>query len=221
MLPVALLALALALTACGGGGSSSSGSGSSESTSTASTESGSTASGEGSSASDSGDEAAIAATIEKASTSADPSKCTELQTTKFNEEGGRLNATQGQIACEKVAAEGSPPANGAKVVNIDVEGETAQAEATLEGASMNGQTLEIELVKEGGKWKMNQFLGFNDYEPKAVAEGVEERLKESGAPAKIVKCMGAGYAKFSQEQSEEISIEGNLEPVEELLRTCE
>jgi hypothetical protein len=213
MLPLALLVAALALSACGGGGSSSSGSSTSGSTES----SGSEESSGGSPA----DEAAIEETIRKASTTNAPTKCTELQTEHFNEEGGRLTATQGLIACEQVNEEGSAPANKVEVTSIDMEGNKATAEAALEGSTLNGQTLEIELVKEGGKWKMNQFVGFKHYDATAVAEGIEQRLKGSHVPGKVVKCVGAGYAKFSQEEAEEISLQGNLEPVEELLKSCE
>ena len=49
---------------------------------------------------------------------------------------------------------------------MNVEDETATAEATIGGSALNGQTVEVELVKKDGDWKMNQFLQFTKFSAK-------------------------------------------------------
>ncbi len=216
LLPLALIAAALALSACGGGGSSPSGGNSSIVSSTPSTGTADISSSNGSAS----DEAAIEETMVKVSTTKDPSKCTELQTPKYNEEGGRVSAAEGLHLCESANEVSQAPANSVDVLGIDVEGEKASVEAAFKGSTLNGQTLGFELVKEAGKWKLNQFLSFVHYDAKAAGEGVEERLENIGSSTKVVKCMGSSYAEFSQREAEEVSMEGNIEPIEELLSRC-
>ncbi len=145
-----------------------------------------------------------------------PSKCTELQTLKFNEQekGSGPKATE---LCEKEAAEHEEPAESVNVSNVEVEGGTATAEAAIEGSALNGQTVELELVEEGGKWKLNQFLGFASYDGEALAEGVEKGLeKQGGLPASEVKCFADGVRGMSEEEAEEVAFEGNVEVLEAL-----
>src|ERR1700709_974019 len=100
--------MAMALTACGGGSSSSGG----------------------------GDEGAIEAAIETSATSTDPSKCTEVQTEAFNETESGVSGSGALKACEEEVEEESEPAESVNVSNISESGETATAEAEIEGGSL-------------------------------------------------------------------------------------
>ena len=69
-------------------------------------------------------------------------------------------------------------------------GESATAEVEVEGSSLNGQGVEVELVEEGGNWKLNKFLGFTNFDAAALAEALEEELdKEEGVDPKLAKCV--------------------------------
>jgi hypothetical protein len=189
MLPFLLLAAALALSACGGGGSSSG----------------------------SDDEAAIETVIEEDATSTDASKCTEFNTQKFNEQQSGASGKKATEACEEEAESNEEPAESVDVSNIKVDGETATAEAAINGSGLNGQTLELELAKEGGDWKLNEFLSFADYDAKALGEGIEVGLEETGEiPASTIKCFAEGVSKMSQAEAEEITLTKNLGPLEKL-----
>jgi hypothetical protein len=195
VLPFALLAAALALSACGGGGSSSSGS--------------------STTAAKSPDETAIEKTIQSDATSTSPSKCTKYVTQEANEQQSGASGAEATEACEAEAGEG--PAESVAVSNIDVEGESATAEAAVKGSALNGQSLELELVKEGGDWKINQFLSFTKFDPKALGDSIEAELEETGeVAAPEVKCFAEGVSGMSQGEAEEIAFEGNLKPLEEL-----
>lgn len=196
-LPFLLLAAALALAACGGGGSSSSGGGD--------------------------DETAIEEAIEGAATTTNPSKCSEFQTMEFNEYESGESGKAALKGCEKQVEDETSPAESVDVSNISVDGETATAEAAITGSALlDGQSLELEMAKEDGTWKLNKFLKFTNYDGKSFAAGVEKEIESEGElePA-AVKCVSEGVAAFSQEETEKIFLERNETPLIELLKSCE
>jgi hypothetical protein len=192
ILPIALLAMAMALSACGGGSSSSG-----------------------------GEEAAIEKTIETAATSSEPSKCSEVQTEAFNEtETGKSGAASLE-ACEEEVEEESEPAESVNVSNISENGDTATAEVEVEGGSLAGQALEVEVSKEEGDWKLNKFLGFSKYDAAGIASVFEEKLaEEEGVSPALAKCVSEGVEKMSQEEAEAMVFEKSSEGIEELANAC-
>ncbi len=195
LLPLVLIASALALAACGGGGSSSGG----DET-----------------------ETAIAEVVEKSAMSTSPSKCTEFQTEAFNEQDQGVEGAEALKACEQNVEESESPAEKVDVSNINVEGETATAEAAVTGSALNGQTVELEAVEEEGTWKLNKFLSFTKFDGAALAEGLEEQFaKEEGVDPEEAECVSQGVGAASQKQVEELAFEGNYELLEEVAQGCE
>jgi hypothetical protein len=195
ILPLVLLASALALSACGGGGSSSSGGG--------------------------GEEAAIEEAIETSATSTDPSKCTEAQTEAFNETESGKTGSAALKACEEEVEEESEPAESVNVSNISESGETATAEVEIEGGSLNGQSVELEMANEEGAWKLNEILGFTNYDAAGLASFLEEKLnEEEGVEAALAKCIAEGVEEMSQEEAEAFVFEKNQEGLEEIATAC-
>ena len=195
MLPLVLIASALALSACGGGSSSSGGG---------------------------DDEAAVEEAVEESATSTDPSKCTEFQTEAFNAQDQGVPAKEALKACEGAVEESETPAESVNVSNVKIDGETATADAQVEGSALNSQTVEIELAKEDGNWKLNKFLGFAEYDGKALAAAFEEELanQEEITPG-LAKCLAEGIAKMSQTEAEAMAFEQSTEGIEGLVKTCQ
>lgn len=193
LLPIALIAMAMALTACGGGSSSSGG----------------------------GEEAAIEEAIETSATSSDPSKCTEVQTEAFNEVETGATGEESLEICEKEAESESEPAESVTVSNISEDGESATAEVEIKGGSLEGQAVEVEVAKEEGDWKLNEFVGFTNYDAAGIASILEEKLaEEEGVSASLAKCVSEGVAEMSQEEAEAMVFEKNNEGVEEIANAC-
>jgi hypothetical protein len=194
ILPLVLIAAALALAACGGGSSSSSGS---------------------------GDETAIEEAIESSVTSSEPSKCTEFQTAAFNEMDFGQTGNAALKACEKEVKANEGRAEGVTVSNISVNGESATAVAEVEGSALNGQSVELELVKEEEAWKLNKFVSFANYDGADLAEGLEEQLlKQEGVSASLAKCVSKGVAEMSTKEAEAMVFEQETAPIEELAESC-
>lgn len=195
ILPLVLLASALALSACGGSSSSSSGG---------------------------GEEAAIEEAIETSATSTEPSKCTEVQTKAFNELEAETTGDEALKACEEHVEEEPEPAESVTISNVSVNGESATAEVEVEGSSLNGQTVELELAKEEGAWKLNKFLAFTNYNAAEIASFLEGKLnEEEGVEPSLAKCISAGVEKMSQGEAEAMVFEKNEEGIEEILAGCE
>jgi hypothetical protein len=136
----------------------------------------------------------------------------------------RKKGTSGAEAtelCEEEAEGHELPAESVDVSNISVEGETATAEVQVHGSALNGQTIELELANEEGRWKLNQFLAFTKFDAKALGEGVEEGLEaEGGMSASGVACFGEGVSGLSREEAEEVAFEGATEPIEGFAESC-
>jgi hypothetical protein len=193
LLPIALIAMAMALTACGGGSSSSGG----------------------------GEEGAIEEAIETSATSTDPSKCSEVQTEAFNEAESGTKGSGALKACEEQVEEESEPADSVNVSNISESGKTATAEVEIEGGSLDGQSLELEVANEGGAWKLNEFLGFTKYDPANLASFLEEKLnEEEGVEPALAKCIAEGVEGMSEQEAEALIFEKSQEGLEEIAAAC-
>jgi hypothetical protein len=170
----------------------------------------------------SGDEGRIAEAIERATTTKDPSNCTELQTQRFDERNTGQNGRAAVKRCEEEAKEGGRRAKGAKVSDISVDGEKATAKVEFEGGSLGSQALEVALVEEGGKWKLDRIEGFADYDGKALGEAFERQFEKEpkGLSPAQARCIAGKIGKASQAEAETLFFGGTPDAIEELAESC-
>lgn len=193
ILPLVLLVSALALAACGGGSSSSGG----------------------------GEEAAVEEAIETSATSSSPSKCSEVQTQRFNETETGKTGKAALEACEEQVEEGSEEAKSVTISKVEVEGKEASAEVAIEGSPLSGQAVAVGLQKEEGAWKLDAFVGFTKYDPAGIASALEEKLnEEEGIKPALAKCIAEGVEEMSQEEAQEMVFEKSTEVLEPILSSC-
>jgi phage terminase large subunit-like protein len=170
----------------------------------------------------SSDEDKITETIETVATTSDPSNCTELETLAFVEQNSQQKGKAAVKACEEEAEAGAEQAEGANVSNVSVNGSKATAEAEFEGGSLGSQSLEVELVEEGGTWKLDQIAGFANYDGKALGEAFEKQFKEE--PGELspeqAKCISGKVAGLGQAEAEEVFFGGSPEKIIELAQSC-
>jgi hypothetical protein len=188
-----LLIVLLGAAACGGGGSS-----------------------------DSGAEGEIETAIETAATSTDPADCAKTQTAAFMEQtsGEKGSAAENQCEEEAEASEGKP--DSVSVTNIEVDGEEATADAAFEGGNFGGQTLSVALVEEEGAWKLNELTGFANFDPEKLTNTLVETLEEGeAADPKTISCVAEGLEELEESEYEELVIEQNTQPIEEIAEACE
>jgi hypothetical protein len=169
-----LLAMLL-LAACGGGGDDGGGS---------------------------SDEAQIEESIEQAAASKDPSKCTSFATAAYLEQTTGLTGEAAVEQCEKEAPE--TPDAGVEVSSIEVDGERANAEVTLEGSDFDGQTVRIALAKEDGTWKTDEFVQFVDFDRAVLLKAIEEGLEEEDElTPSFVSCFVEQFEQLPEAKLEE------------------
>jgi endonuclease YncB( thermonuclease family) len=160
------------------------------------------------------DEDDITAAVDTAATSTDPSKCVEVQTENF------ANQTDGSLQeCQKNA--GDAVADSVDVSNIEVDGDTATAEAAVTGSVFDGQTLQVALVKDGDAWKLDDFSGFTDFDRDAfIAAFIDEIKADPDTPASAIPCLQKQFQSATDEQLQNLVTAENQNAGEELFAPC-
>jgi hypothetical protein len=105
------------------------------------------------------DEIDVEDSIEEVATTSDPSFCRELVTPAYLAQIYALPTDAAVAACEQYSDEEVLQADSVEVTEVEVDGDTATAEATYRGSAADGSTLRIGLVHEDGEWKLNRVLG--------------------------------------------------------------
>jgi hypothetical protein len=167
------------------------------------------------------DEGRIEEAIERSAANEDPSVCTELQTRKFTEQTQQESGEAAVRSCEEEAEE-SEGAESATAANVAVDGSTATAEATLKGGSLDGQTLEVELVKDGDQWKLNEVVEFTKLDQPKLVETFErefEKAKSEVSP-QLAACFAEAFAKASRAEIEEMLFSGSTQALQEVAEGC-
>jgi hypothetical protein len=163
----------------------------------------------GSSNDNSADNDQITATITKSATSGDPAVCTELQTPAFNAQtsGGNGNGDPTK-ACEKQAADTA--AKTVDVTNIKIDGDKATADVAATGSILDGQTIEVGLVKEGSQWKLDKVDSFTAFNRDAFIKGFEALVtKDPKTPASVATCIQQKAQSATDEQLQAVILTPN------------
>jgi hypothetical protein len=154
------------------------------------------------------DEDQITDAITRAATSGDPAACTEDQTQRFTEQTSGGGSGDAVKSCEKDAADSA--SSSVEVSNIKVDGDTATAEAKLTGGFVDGQTVDVNLVKDGDQWKLDQLTGFANFDREAFLKSVlAEVTKDPSATAQALACLKVQFDKASDESLEQILLSPN------------
>jgi hypothetical protein len=151
------------------------------------------------------DEDDITAAIEQAGTSDEASKCTELQTQAFTEQTEFASGEEAITTCEENAGDGDVAGESVEVSNVEVDGDTATAEADFSGGGLDGQTLTISLVKEGDQWKLDSLDEFVDFDKDSFASGLLEGASADGdVPQAVLDSVEQAGADTPEEDDEEM-----------------
>jgi predicted small secreted protein len=167
------------------------------------------------------DEGQIEAAIETAATSNDPSGCTEFSTQQFLEQSTGTEGAGAKKKCEEEATD-EEQAESAEVSEVEVNGSEATAETKFTGGPLDGQAVEIALVKEGSNWKLNELVGFTKLDKSTLASTLGTKLKEQGGvSAELAPCIEAGIEEVEQSELEELVFAGSTAQIEEIAEECQ
>jgi hypothetical protein len=169
----------------------------------------------------SSEEGDVEEAIEISATTTDPADCKKVNTQQFMEQ---VTRESGQAAVEECEAEAEKDegSDSVSVSSVEIDGSSADAEAALRGGNLDGQTLKVELVKDGDQWKMNEVVEFADFDQGKLVEALEGQLSESSdeIETKLSACFVEAFKQGSQREVEELLFKGPADRLEELFETC-
>jgi hypothetical protein len=169
-----------------------------------------------------GDEAEVKEVIEKSATTTDPADCKKLQTQKFMEQTSQESGQGAVKECEEEAKK-EEGAKSVETSEVEVDGSSATADVALTGGTLNGQSVEVGLTKDGDQWKMNEVVKFTKFDQAKLVEYLEGQFKEhsSEIPAKLATCFIDAFKEGSQEEVEELVFGNGSKALEEVAETCD
>jgi hypothetical protein len=159
-----------------------------------------------------GAEGEVEEVIEVSATSTDPTDCLKLQSQQFMEQISQESGKAAVQACEE-EAENEEGAKSVSVSSVEVSDSSATAEAALSGGSLDGQTVEVELVEDGGQWKMDEVVKFTDFDQDELVEGLEANLLQNRSEVnpRFANCLIEAFKQGSQAEVEDLLFGGGLE----------
>jgi hypothetical protein len=168
-----------------------------------------------------GDESQIEEAVETSATSTDPADCKELSTQQFMEQIAQSEGAEAVKTCEKEASE-ETGAKSADVSNIEVDDSKATADVALTGGGLDGQEVEVALVKQGDQWKLNEITGFTKFDQAKVIETLEGELaKPSNEVSKsVAACVTKSFEEAPEVEFEEALLSPSSEGFEEIAGDC-
>jgi ABC-type glycerol-3-phosphate transport system substrate-binding protein len=159
--------------------------------------------------------------VETSATSTDPADCAKTETEHFMEQVSQESGKAAVKQCEKEAEE-EKGSESVVVSNVEVDGSSATAEAALTGGGLDGQSVEVALVKEGDQWKMNEVVKFIKLDKAKLVENFKEEFSKpsSELSPKFAACFVEAFEKGSQADIEELLISGSSKALEEVAKGC-
>jgi len=166
------------------------------------------------------DEDKIIDVIETSATSADPSNCTELQTVNFNEQNEQVSGEAANKECEKESAD-EETADSVDVSEVEVDGDKATTVVAITGGDLDGQTAEIEVVKDGDDWKLNELTGFAKFDAAKIVAGLAETFEEGESlEPELASCIIEALEESSDAEVEEVVLNATGQAFTELVEYC-
>jgi hypothetical protein len=165
----------------------------------------------------SADQEEITAAITSSATTSNPANCTEIETQRFVEQNQFEKGEAAIAGCKR------PDGNRAESVEvsaIEVDGEAAAAEAAVSGGAFDGQTLQISLVREDGRWKLDYLEGFADFDRDRFVEAAVAGLGEGGFNAEQSQCLSRVLGELDDDALQELFLGGDRNQLVEVLGDC-
>jgi hypothetical protein len=164
------------------------------------------------------DEDQITDAIVRSGTTDDATNCTELETQRFVEQNQFEKGTAAIGECKKP---GHNNADSIDVSNIEVDGDSATADAAVTGATFDGQTLQIYLVKEDGAWKLDHLDSFEDFDKAKFVDAFAANLGGNGdfTPQQST-CITSALSALDDSALEALVLSGDQNQLVPVLGPC-
>jgi hypothetical protein len=160
----------------------------------------------------SGDEsAAVTAAIKEAATSTDPAACTRLETQRFMEQNALVKGPTAVQRCRQQAPDAADNPHTTDVSSVKVDGDVATAQAAFEGGNLDGQAIDLRLVKQQGRWKLDHIDDFAKFDRKRFLTSLTASLARppSSQAPDTVKCIVGRLGGLSDSGIQGIYVNGD------------
>jgi Protein of unknown function (DUF2510) len=138
------------------------------------------------------EEETVKDTAEEIATTNDKSACTELATKEFLQ---KISGESGAAAVEECEDSTTEPfGDSAEIAEPDITGNKATVEATLDGGQLDGETIEMSLVKEGEDWKLDELVRNDLIEGSKAEQTVENTVLNFGSSEGPKACDYLSYS---------------------------
>lgn len=167
------------------------------------------------------EESKVEEAIETAAVTTNPSDCAKFETQQFMEETTKEKGEGALKSCEEEAEKGEN-AKSVEISNVKVEGSDATAEAALMGGGgLDGQTLEVSLVKEGDQWKLDEAVRFTKFSSAALVEALEREIDKAGeSGSKFATCFVEAVKGLDRSEAEELFFDPTGRGFGEIAKSC-
>jgi hypothetical protein len=130
-------------------------------------------------------------------TSAETSACTELATQDFLQ---RATGESGSAAVTSCEANPEALADDVEVGDAEVTGDKAVVTATPKDGDLDGKELELTLVKQDDKWKVDDLVRLDLVEGEAATRAVTTTVFNFGSSEGAKACVYLAYSKLQSFQ---------------------
>lgn len=172
--------------------------------------------------SDNGESAAVTAAIKRASATTDPADCTRLLTQRFVDQTELADGKAALKSCRDDAHDGSGNARSTTVSNVTVAGATAHARAAFEGGDLDGQALNLRLVKQNGRWKLDHMDSFARFDRTRFLRATRSSLQRppQELPQEAVGCIVGRFNALSDGELQAVFLQSDPGRIASLTGPC-
>jgi hypothetical protein len=172
--------------------------------------------------SNSGEAGAVAAAIKRASATRNPADCARLETQRFLDQTELANGKAALQSCRDDARDGSGNPRSTKVSNVTVTGGTAHARAAFEGGNLDGQALNLRLVKQGGGWKLDHMDSFASFDRTRFLHATRSSLQRppQALPEAAVGCIVGRFSALSDGELQAVFLQSDPGRLASLTGPC-
>lgn len=167
------------------------------------------------------DEDEITEVIETATVS-DPSECTEVQTLRFTEQNQLAEGEDAIEACREDERDASDDPEAIEVSEIEIDGDSATANAAFDGGVFDQQELKVSLVKDDDQWKLDQIVEFVELDQDRFAEAFVETATSGPdpVPADAAECIAENFRTAPPGELEDALLSGSQDAVNAYAEGC-
>jgi hypothetical protein len=164
----------------------------------------------------------IVALIKRASTSTDPADCTRLFTQRFLDQTEIPDGSAAVRSCRDDAADASGNPRSVAVSNVQVDGDTATARAAFEGGDLDGQAINLRVIKDGEQWKLDHLDSFSSFDRGRFLRAAERSFTRppNTLPRQTARCMVRRFDTLSDRGLQDLFLDADAARLASLLGPC-